>query len=413
MATNLKWFTSNTTYAPQLNATRGSLVDLLDACLVTGFNEKTVTSITKDGDNITLHYDVAHGYRNYQILLLSEFDDANLNGEQQIVDITTNSITIIAQGVSLLTGGKSLVAPVGFEIKYQAPSKRVYKSSDPTQNPFYLRVDDSLDPVWTATYAKFAKVGILEDVEGIELEDIIGHQAPNSATVPHPNWVGTGSGSNALCGWAKWYYAYANGFSQNYADISNQNSGNFTWMLVGDKSGFYFLPSCGNDGVGAPYCFGMFDSFLDGDNFNCMLNATLDRQTASTGYAKILYTGLTWVNINATIVLRGRTQVANHALMKPVPICYATDGNTATTWAMISGKVDILTRQGGAQFSSILLSEGGYLRGRAKWINWLYNARPYANFEVFIKNNIIYMARTVLSDSSSTNGQVVMQIGEL
>lgn len=410
MATNLKWFINSGEGAPQLSATKGCLVDLLDACLVTGFNEKTVSSIIKDGDNITLNYTSAHGYKNYQILLLSEFGDTNLNGEQQIVDITNNSVTVIAQGVSQLTGGKSRVAPVGFEIKYQAPGKRVYKSTDPSQNPFYLRVDDSLDPVWTATYAKYAKVGILEEVEGIEVEDIIGHQAPSSGTVPHPNWVGTGSGATAICGWAKWYYAYANGFGQSYADTSNQNAGNFTWSLVGDKSGFYFLPSCGNDGAGAVYSFSMFDSFLDGDNFNCMLNATLDRNAANSSYFKGSVTGLITNALNTVIVLRNKTQVANHALMFAIPMGY---NFTTSSFNMSSGKTDILTRLGSPQFTDILLGETGFIRGKAKWLYWLYNVRPHANFEIFVKNNTIYMARTSHSDSGGIYGQVVMKIGEL
>lgn len=412
MSTDLKWFISKTGVGPSLSSTWGALVDLLDACLVYGYNENVVTSIDKDGDNITLNYATAHNYSNYQILLLSGFDDSNLNGEQQILSVTTNTVTIRKEGISQLSGGNSKLAPVGFEIKYQDTKRRIYRSLDTSKNPFYLRVDDTLDPVWSASYAKFAKVGILEEVEGIEVSDILGHQAPASTAIPHPNWVGTGSGTTAVNGWAKWYYAYANGFSQGYADISNQNTGVYSWMLVGDKSGFFLLPSCGNDGCGATYCFTMFDSFLDGDNFNCLLSATFDRNSAQTSYAKYATTPLTIVGNRTAIVLREKGQTATHALIAPVPIGFNKSNGSANTLAMSSGKTDILDRYGAAQFSTILLNENDYIRGRLPLLHWLYNYRPMTNFEVFVKGKNIYMARNTLTDNP-TIGQVVMKIGEL
>ena len=50
MATySVKWFTSDMRGAPVVSGTAGTLIAMLDACLVTGFGVVTATSVTVSG----------------------------------------------------------------------------------------------------------------------------------------------------------------------------------------------------------------------------------------------------------------------------------------------------------------------------------------------------------------------------
>lgn len=55
MSTSVKFFTNTQQGAPQLTNNWGALTTMLDACLVTGFNLKSVTSITRDGNLATVN----------------------------------------------------------------------------------------------------------------------------------------------------------------------------------------------------------------------------------------------------------------------------------------------------------------------------------------------------------------------
>lgn len=44
----------------------------------------------------------------------------------------------------------------------------------------------------------------MEHMDGID--SLIGSRAPYDASNPDKNWVGSGSGTSAYNGWAKWYY---------------------------------------------------------------------------------------------------------------------------------------------------------------------------------------------------------------
>lgn len=405
MGTQLKWFTHSTGSVPQLSNSQGALIPILDACLVTGFNERSVTSINKNGDMITLDFGVNHGYLNYQVIALSEFLDSKLIGEHRILSSTTTTISFELSGVVNLTGsGKCKLAPLGFEKKYEAFGKRAYRSKNTLINPFYLRVDDILDPVWTSTYAKFAKVAIVEDMSGIELSDITGYQAPYNASNPTQNWVGSGSDTAAVNGWAKWYYAYALGFASSYQDVTAPAAGNYQWLIVGDESGFYFLPSSYTDAAGTIYAFGIFESYLNNDNFNCFLNATLNRGAANSSGYKDDSTGMLKTTVSNTIVLRNKTQSASYATIETIGV--------GVTSSMSTGSQDILTPINQAQFSEVYFNEGGFIRGKPNHFYWLYNRTPYPNLTPFIQAGSIYMARSVASNNNIL-GQVVLKIGEL
>src|SRR5690606_32163419 len=104
----------------------------------------------------------------------------------------------LAESPSTTTATGTIIAslpPLGWEKPFSSSNpnggKAAYRSLNlllPSR-PF-LRVADELDPAYTATYAKYAKVGIVEDMS--DIDTMLGVQAPYDSALPNKNWNGTG-----------------------------------------------------------------------------------------------------------------------------------------------------------------------------------------------------------------------------
>lgn len=114
-----------------LNATlvRGTNIAFLKAILSTGYNTKTVSSVTNDGNFVTLDYGVAHGYVLERVLQISGADDPQLNGEHAIIQVTTNKVTIELKALPTGLGGliTTKVAPLGFNLVYEATNLAIFE----------------------------------------------------------------------------------------------------------------------------------------------------------------------------------------------------------------------------------------------------------------------------------------------
>src|SRR5690606_28768003 len=101
MSDRFTWMHSGQVGAPQMNGASGSngqMLQVLDACLIDGFNPQTVTMATKTATTVTLTFGVVHSYAERQIVTVSGATDAALNGRHRVVSTTTNTITIDAVG---------------------------------------------------------------------------------------------------------------------------------------------------------------------------------------------------------------------------------------------------------------------------------------------------------------------------
>lgn len=114
-----------------LNATlvRGTNIAFLKAILSTGYNEKTVSNVTNDGNFVTLDYGVAHGYVLERVLQISGATDPQLNGEHAIIQVTANTVTIELKALPASLGGliKTKVAPLGFNLVYEATNLAIFE----------------------------------------------------------------------------------------------------------------------------------------------------------------------------------------------------------------------------------------------------------------------------------------------
>ena len=321
-----------------------------------------------------------------------------------------------APSVTTATGTiNASLPPLGWEKPFSSAhssgtgGKAAYRSKNlllPSR-PF-LRVVDELDPVYTATYAKFAKVGIVEDMA--DINTILGVQAPYDPANPDKNWVGTGSGATVVNGWSRWYYTASSEFGGSTSnDTSAQSAGNRSYVLVGSNDYFYIFPTATPAGIYAlPYGFGAFDSVLDADTSAAFLSSTLNNNAANNVTNKQGYTGLVGNNGNQQICLqRPYNQIAVSVL--------ATALSLGVSSAVHSGSSDYvgsasLTSE--SYFAPIFLNES-ILRGKVKGLYWLFQNKPHAQHETFTRNSDLYLAVMIAASSpgSPGQGQVICKIG--
>ena len=245
MAGQVKWFSSENINAPELGNNWGSLLNVLEACLLTGYGAQTIQSITIENGVATADFGAAHKLQLFQWIKISGSTQVALNTEFKILGATTTTIEFLIDlpdqmVVEVLTCS---LASLGWSMPFSDTGRAVFQAKDTSKNPYYLRVDDTCDPLHTPTRAKFAKVGILESCTGID--DISGNQAPFDPALPTKNWIGTGTSgaTSAIIGWSRWVYATSHtSYAANSALSATAIEGSRDWVLVGDDTSFYILP---------------------------------------------------------------------------------------------------------------------------------------------------------------------------
>lgn len=208
---------------PQLTNNWGSMIKLLDAVLITGFNHVPVLSSSKSGATAitaTINLGSNHGFIDRQVVRIAGSTNG-WDGDYKVLSADTSSITIecTTEHPTVISGTAAcFTAPADFEIVHQTPSdstepKRAYRSTNPESIGLILLVHDFCVSGASATGAKFAKVGVVSDMS--DIDTITGQQMPSD-----PNnfgWNGTHHGR------AKWYYA-----TPEYYDSYEQRNDTFS-----------------------------------------------------------------------------------------------------------------------------------------------------------------------------------------
>lgn len=242
MSNKVQWFSHENLGAPQLTNTWGCLIDVLDACLVSGFGSQVVSSLVVQHGVATVDFGMNHKINQFQWVEISGASDSALNGQFKVLGVGGNTIDFVVEAQDQTATGTIAckIAPLGWSKVFEGAQKGVYQASDTIENPYFLRVDNSRDPLYSNSYAKFAKVGFFDTCYGID--DFSGNQVPYDLSNPTRNWIGTGSGDNVRAGWFKWHYARGSNNLDYAAPENNYNTipdGERPWFLVGDGSSFY------------------------------------------------------------------------------------------------------------------------------------------------------------------------------
>lgn len=265
--TSVKHFGSFTgSGAPVLNGTAGAMLAVLDACLVTGFDLKTLATLTVSGGVATATFTGSHSARPDSVVLIAGVTGAlaALNGEQKItakpgaasVQFATTAPDGAASGTATMK-----MAPLGWLKPFSGPSLGVYKSADPASTAMFLRANDA-DPMMCR---------------------VVGYESMTDVSTG----VGAWPRESTLPGGGVW----------GKSSVANTNP--IAWVLVGDSRAFYLHVSAymGN-GIGTydRYAVGSMRGFGDmiafkpsGDPYACALAAYFNatNTTQWTSYPSI------------------------------------------------------------------------------------------------------------------------------
>ncbi len=163
MSTSVKYTHSELPGAPVVSGTSGSRIAMLDAALCTGWGLITAQSAVVAGGVCTLSFATGHVFEPGLVALVAGAGASDVNGEQRISAISTNTVSFPVTGVAdgPVSGTISIkIAPAGWEKIYSGTNKAAYRSLSPDTSGAVLRVDDS-----AAGYARIRVFSSMSDVD--------------------------------------------------------------------------------------------------------------------------------------------------------------------------------------------------------------------------------------------------------
>jgi hypothetical protein len=229
----IKWYQSNQNGAPQITGQPGSLITVLNACLLNGFNLRTLTTITRDSNAATVTADAGHGFREGDIVLIAGANETPYNGEKRIRNVKTNSFQFDVAGDPATPATGTLtakIAPLDWESPFTGTNKAVYRSKDVTGNRLFLRIDDT-SLAGDANYGRGPRTAIaqmweiLNDVDnGTGKSETLWRKAQHESTTPRP-WVLVGDSKRFWLA-TNWSESYPNRYVPHFfGDISSFKPG--------------------------------------------------------------------------------------------------------------------------------------------------------------------------------------------
>lgn len=254
---SVKIYQSTDADAPLLTGEAGTLVTVLDKCLVEGFSTRSITSITRSGSVATATTSTVHGLAIGSAipirLLISGADQVEYNGEFLVTPLTTSTFSYQVMGTPTTPATGSITSKrpgLGWSKAFAGTSKAAYQMPLGTTKHF-LQVLDNL----TGTSQRSAKIR--------------GHESMSD--------VDTGVGlfpTAAQLSDGLWVYK-----------SSTQNSTARKWRLIGDEAGFYLIvyPFNNSGAVSVTSWFGDIESYKVGDEYRSSIIAGTSQLT-STNY---------------------------------------------------------------------------------------------------------------------------------
>lgn len=295
MSTSVKYFHSGMFGAPALTGAAGTLIAILDACLVNGFGSMTASSLTVSGGVATLTTPTTHPFDVQTVVLLTGATPVELNGEKRVLTRGANQITFSAPGVpdGAATGTISVrLAPAAWEKQHAAANLAAYRSLDLSSTRAVIRVDD--------TSAQNALVRAFESMSDI-----------NTGVGPCPTVAQAASG-------LFWPKANAAGGSGR------------PWIVVADGKTFWIkvgTVSAGSQNTGIVFGAGDFISRKAGDAYSfAILGPTAAINTQAVAGSPDSYSGLAHSDYFGSLniwVLRGASGLPGALNGAKIPEMYA------------------------------------------------------------------------------------------
>ncbi|CAN5857500.1 hypothetical protein BH11PSE13_BH11PSE13_12110 [soil metagenome] len=274
--TSVKHYRNDMVGAPVLTGAAGSLIALLDACLINGFDSKTLTSLVALAGVMTATFSGTHSATVDSVVLLAGVTGgpsgfAGANGEQKVTArptaTTVSWATVLPDGT--YTGTITMkMAPVPYWSKaFTGTNLAAYRSTHPDSTGMYLYVDDT-----NTTVAR-----------------VVGYESMTAINAGVNAWPTTAIQS----GGGYWVKSAA------------ANTSPINWTLIADSRAFAFhcapyqgngVPTYNNMLGGATYFFGDFVSLRPGGNpWDCVLSFKYTPSTTDATLGDIA-SSVTWNN---------------------------------------------------------------------------------------------------------------------
>lgn len=145
--TSVKVFTSAMTGTPVLNGVAGSLLSILDACLVDGWGTLPIASLTVASGVATVNFSSPHPYIKNAVVRISGASQSQINGDWKVDSVVSvNSISFLCPGLSdgVMSGTMTgAMAPAGWKKKFSDTNIRCYQSQSVLSTGGVLRIDDT------------------------------------------------------------------------------------------------------------------------------------------------------------------------------------------------------------------------------------------------------------------------------
>lgn len=190
MSTVVKYFDSAFAGAPVLNGQAGSLVALLDACLVNGYGLKSLDSLTVASEVATGVVSAGHGFHAEGVILVAGATPAGLNGEKRLTWVDSTTFKFAAPGIADGAASGSIsakIAPAGWEKVFSGTNKAVYRAL--SGNRHYLRVDNATNKA------------VVYGCENMTDADTFDVRFPTAAQVASPLWKASATTDSAARAW--------------------------------------------------------------------------------------------------------------------------------------------------------------------------------------------------------------------
>lgn len=162
-STDVRYFHADLPGAPVGTGLAGSLIAILDACLVNGWGLLTAQSASVSGEVCTLGFGTGHAFEPLIVGLVAGAGTAAINGEHRITATTTNTVSFPAPGVpdGPVSGTITIkVAPAGWLKLFSGANKAVYKPAAPDASGCVVRIDDT-----PGRYARMRAYESMSDVD--------------------------------------------------------------------------------------------------------------------------------------------------------------------------------------------------------------------------------------------------------
>lgn len=421
-STDIKFYVHSNNNAPQLQNAYGSMIGVLDACLVNGISLGPVSTLTAVGTTVTAVFSTAHNLMQYQVLKITGSNQAEYNGEHRILTVpNATSVTFqLASAPSVTTATGSITASLpslGWEKPFSSTNeagggKAAYRQANEflPSRP-YLRVVDERDPIWNAGYAKFAKVGIVEEMA--DIDTMFGVQSPFDGAAPNKNWVATGTTTNSstMNGWMKWYYAHGESGGRhvaepNASEANSPSAGARSWILIGTGESFVIAVNPGLTSINyIVNGYGKYQTYYPGDLFNDYLAGVLWNSTASNSSgAKSWSQGLVQGSTLNTIALSRKLNGDSLHSMGSASAQRLTQTGSQNITGTVTNLSEVI-------YTEVDLWADGVFRGKLPFIRWLYQLKPIANFSFFADEDKVFLALNV-EFGERLDGQILLQVAE-